>query len=44
MPGDWHYSKDALMVTAFRVGRMAQERGPQLVWVEMHFERAVAPT
>jgi hypothetical protein len=27
------------MVTGFRVGRMAQEQGRQLVWVEMHTAR-----
>jgi hypothetical protein len=37
MPEDWHYGK-ALMATGFRAGRMIQEHGPQLVWVEMRFE------
>lgn len=35
----WHFEENTVMVTGFRVGRMAQERGPQLVWVEMHTAR-----
>ena len=40
MPEDtWHFEKDVVMVTGFRVGRMAQEHGPQLVWVKMNTAR-----
>jgi hypothetical protein len=40
MPEDtWHFEKDVVMVTGFRVGRMAQEHGPQLVWLEMKTAR-----
>jgi hypothetical protein len=35
---EWHFAKDVLMVTRFRVGRMAQEHGPQKVWIEMDLE------
>lgn len=35
----WHFEDKAVMVTGFRVGRMAQEHGPQLVWVEMQTDR-----
>jgi len=28
-----------VIVTGFRVGRVAQEQGPQLVWVEMQTDR-----
>jgi hypothetical protein len=35
----WHFEKGVVIVTGFRVGRMAQEHGGQLVWVEMHTER-----
>jgi hypothetical protein len=35
----WHFEDEAVMVTGFRVGRMAQEHGPQLVWVEMDTAR-----
>ena len=28
-----------MIVRGFRVGRMAQEQGPQLVWVEMQTDR-----
>jgi hypothetical protein len=30
-----HFEDKVVMVTGFRVGRMPQEHGPQLVWVEM---------
>ena len=32
----WHFENKVVMVTGFRVGRMAPEHGPELVWVEMH--------
>jgi hypothetical protein len=35
----WHFEKGVVMVTGFRVGRMAQERGPRLVRVEMNTAR-----
>ena len=35
----WHFGDKVVMVTGFRVGRMAQEHGPQLVWIEMQTDR-----
>jgi hypothetical protein len=37
MAEDWKYT-GAIMATGFRAGRMAQENGPQLVWIEIHRE------
>ena len=37
MSDEWKYA-NAIMATGFRVGRMAQESGAQLVWIEIHRE------
>jgi hypothetical protein len=42
MPEDtWRFAQNVVMVTGFRVGRMAQEHGPQLVWIEMQTARGM---
>jgi hypothetical protein len=35
----WHFEDEVVMVTDFRVDRIPQEHGPQLVWVEMDTAR-----
>jgi hypothetical protein len=31
----WHYTKGVVEVSGFRAGRMVDEKGEQLIWIEM---------